>query len=345
MEELQRDYRIDLIKTIAIFFVISLHFFRLQTPFMETKIEGLSMFIQAFLMKFFQICVPLFCISTGFLNSKKIKYDKKYLKGILKVLSSYVFFCIISLLFRQLYLHEIITIHHAIGMALRFNLIPYGWYIELWIGLYLLTPLINKALDNCNIKEQKIIIFILFLLSSCPDTLNQYGYHLVPASWSGIWPLLYLVIGKYVKENQPLLHINPIYLVIMIIIGTTVEPAINVICENACYIDYFGSQNQNILVVIVSTATFLLCFSVEIKGSVIKRFIKSVSQYSLDIYLCCWMFDVLLYPIFISNYYTDQKSFGPFFFIIVPLCFIASYIVAWAKGKFFKMFNMEKIWR
>lgn len=96
---------LDIIRSLAILFVIAGHFFVLHTPFRSTNFEGLSLFLQAGLIPLFQTGVPLFIMLTGYLNTNKVS-EKKYYRGIWKVLIAYVFFSILTLVFRKYYLHE-----------------------------------------------------------------------------------------------------------------------------------------------------------------------------------------------------------------------------------------------
>lgn len=96
---------LDIIRSLAILFVIAGHFFVLHTPFRSTNFEGLSLFLQAGIIPLFQTGVPLFIMLTGYLNTNKVS-EKKYYRGIWKVLIAYVFFSILTLVFRKYYLHE-----------------------------------------------------------------------------------------------------------------------------------------------------------------------------------------------------------------------------------------------
>lgn len=99
---------LDIIRSIAIFFVISGHFFLLNTPFREVPFEGLSMFIQATFLSLFLVGVPLFVTLTGYLNINR-DCSWKYYKNIKKVLYSYLLFSIITIFFRKCFLHDTIS--------------------------------------------------------------------------------------------------------------------------------------------------------------------------------------------------------------------------------------------
>lgn len=56
----------------------------------------------------------------------------------------------------------------------------------------------------------------------------------------------------------------------------------------------------------------------------LRKSLGSISKLSLDMYLCCYIFDALWYPIFKERWYENQGQFGVFFFAIVPLLFACS---------------------
>ena len=84
----KRNVNIDLIKCIAVFSVISVHFF-LNTDFYNRTIINTNMYIAVLFRTLFMICVPLFMITTGYLMKNKM-LSKKYYLGINRVLIIYL---------------------------------------------------------------------------------------------------------------------------------------------------------------------------------------------------------------------------------------------------------------
>lgn len=76
---------------------------------------------------------------TGYLNANKAP-SRKYYKGCIRVLFAYLLFSFITILFRKYYLSEDLSWTQWILKILDYSAIPYAWYIEMWIGLFLLTP-------------------------------------------------------------------------------------------------------------------------------------------------------------------------------------------------------------
>lgn len=84
----KRNINIDLIKCIAVFSVISVHFFA-NVGLYKNVINSTNMYIGIFFRTLFMICVPLFIITTGYLMKNKT-LSKKYYLGVLRVLIIYL---------------------------------------------------------------------------------------------------------------------------------------------------------------------------------------------------------------------------------------------------------------
>lgn len=138
----QRICGLDFIRVMAIFFVIAGHFLIVNTAYTETPIQSISVFLQRMMMSVFYVSVPLFMMLTGYLNCHKTP-TKKYYRGMVRVLVAYFFFSIVTIAFRTYYLGVEHSLMQWILNIFNYSAIPYAWYIEMWIGLALLTPFLN----------------------------------------------------------------------------------------------------------------------------------------------------------------------------------------------------------
>lgn len=343
LEEVQilnykRDTGLDIIRNFAILFVISGHFL-MNTSFNNSIFEGYSLFIQAIAKMFFIIGVPLFLLLTGYLNSNK-SLNKKYYKGGVRVIISYLLFSVITILFRKYYLNEELTWLQWGLKVFDFSAIPYGWYIEMWIGLFLLTPFLNmlyKAIPNQ--KQKLILIGTLYIMTALPDLLNRYGVHLVPGFWKECFPLTFYFIGTYIHEYKPTIKKGWAWLIILGI--CLINPVFNTLfVHNHTLIQVCGGSN-GVFGVPVAVLFFLIVYQVKVRSDVAKNVFTKISLVSLDMYLCCYIFDAIYYPYFKEHFFINQSQFGMYFFILVPLVFGSSYIVAWTKDILFKKLQMN----
>ena len=106
----------------------------------------------------------LYMILTGFLCSNKT-FGKQFYKSGIKVILSYIFFSLLTIIVNVYLFHTGITWKSGLLGIFSFSTIPYAWYIEMWIGLFLLAPFINiwyKALPS-----KKMKIYLICLSKSC----------------------------------------------------------------------------------------------------------------------------------------------------------------------------------
>lgn len=335
---------LDIIRSSAILFVIAGHFFALHTEYSTTPFGGISMFIQACFPSLFYIGVPLFIMMTGYLNTNKTVVDKRYFKGMLRVLIAYLFFSILTLLFKKYYLMVDITVRNAIGGILRYRAMPYAWYVEMWIGLYLFTPFLNLLYKAIPTQQQKLIwIVILMAMTALPDLLNRYGFYLVPGFWVSCFPLMFFFIGIYIKEYQP--KIKPLYGWGIIIACCLINPIFNLLFVHNHSLVQIAGGSFGVFGTLIAVAFFLLVYQKDIKALLLRRIITKISLLSLDIYLCCYIFDAIYYPWFKEHYFVNQSQFGIFFFVIVPLVFLSSLALAQIKEWLFKIAGINYFWK
>lgn len=335
---------LDILRSLAIFSVIAGHFFVLNTPFRETTFDARDLFEQGWVYLLFNATgVPLFIMMTGFLNAHKTECNRKYYKGIRKVLISYLLFSIITILFRIYILNENLSCFQWVMKILDFSAIPYGWYIEMWIGLYLLTPFLNLLYKAIPEQKQKLILLVtLYGLTAFPDLLNRYGVHLVPGFWQFAFPLTFFFMGSYIREYKPDIKGKKMVVsIVAILVLCAINPIFNYLfVKNHAMIQIVGGP-YGVLGTIVAVLTFILIYKIDIKNIWIQTALKRISILSLDMYLSCYIFDKIFYPWFLDRYFVNQAQFGVYFFIIIPLVFIASFLTAQIKEYIFRLFSYK----
>lgn len=326
----QRICGLDLIRVCAIFFVIAGHFFSVNTAFKHVLFEGYSLYIQGMMAELFT-GVPLFYMLTGYLNINKT-VSKKYYKGMIRVLVAYVIFSLITIVFRKYYLHETTSWGGLLMMILNYKAIPYAWFIEMWIGLALITPFLNYLYKAIPTMREKVVgLLILYALTALPDFFNRYGLFLFPEYWcDACFPLMFFFFGAFIREYQPVINWKVGVLFILVLINIT--PLFNVLVFHGTHdwVDITG-DSRGLFSTWVTVTIFLLLYRKDIKNKPllpVKNFITHCSKVSYEMYLSCFVFDQLYYTWFVQRFFESQKQFFPWFFVIVPLVFLSSYIVA-----------------
>lgn len=308
----KRNINIDLIKCIAVFSVISVHFF-LNNGFYNKIVDSSGMYIGVFFRTLFMICVPLFLLSTGYLMKDK-SLNKKYYFGISRVLIIYLIDAIIYLGYKSIYYNDSFSIKHIVSSILKFD-IGYSWYIEMYIGLFLLIPFLNLIYNNLNSKKQKQILIITMLLLTSFQGIFNIKYTIVPDWWINIYPLTYYFIGCYLKEYK--INISKFANVLLFIIVLIISGLINIYFSKGNTF-VWGIYNDwgSIFNVLTSTLVFIFIINLNLNklSNKLKKIIVKISELSLGMYLTSSIVDDFLYFNYFKN--IDFLSFLGYFKIV-----------------------------
>ena len=208
-----RSPNLDLIRAVAVFFVLSSHFM-LNNGFYERPVAGIRMYIMVLMRYFFVTCVPLFLLLTGYLSGNK-KPEWAYFRKLGHTLVLYSMASVTCLLFSRFYLGEDFTLMQGILRIFNFSASNYAWYVEMYIGLFLLSPFLNSMYHGLTEKRHKQLLLLILILITCapsvfnvidltkPGILNKFTStdysQLVPAFWK-LYPIQYYMIGMYLRE-------------------------------------------------------------------------------------------------------------------------------------------------
>lgn len=316
----ERILGLDIIRMIAIFLVFTTHSIAYKGVL---DVEQLSFkWTLYMIIRFLAITsVPLFLLLTGYLNNKK-EISKKYYKGIIPLLVSYLCISLLEIIVTSIRLQTAIDWKTSIINILNFSANGYAWYFEMYIGLFLLIPFLNILYDNLNSKKEKIVLVSsLAFLTFVPQIVKSFKIadiwlNITPDYWQIIYPITYFYIGKLIKEYQPKFSIlKRISLVILALaIPCTFCYIFSTETEYAWYIfNGFESMTN----AFIATAIFLLFYDFDKKIPVIGKIISEISICSFEMYLLSSLWDKYLYEKYTYN-----------LIIMVGLVAITTYISA-----------------
>ncbi|MGN1371424.1 MAG: acyltransferase [Candidatus Coprovivens sp.] len=336
---MKRIAGLDIVRTIAILFVISVHYF-LNTIFYKIPTTGKTMGILLSFRWLFFTCVPLFLLLTGYLSRNK-EPNKKYFLGLKKVLTSYLFISIICILVRIFYFGEKRRILYWLISPFNFSADGYSWYIEMYIGLFLLAPFLNILYKGLEAKEKKQYLIIVFLLiTSAPAIFNNYNIlglnkvELYPNWWLNLYPITYYFIGSYIGEYQPKVNkkLCIFYILLVLLIQTS---CYYLLLDGSKFSwDIYGGYGS-ILTIILTILIFLTFYDIDIKNKIISKLITSISLCSLDMYLFSYLIDIKVYEK-INKIATTPKKLMLYMFPTILLIFTICYIISLLKKLIFE---------
>lgn len=331
-----RKTGLDLVRAFAILFVICVHFF-LKTEFYSTPLLGNNMYLQVSLRMSFLICVPLFIILTGYLQIEKTP-TKSYFKKIIPILVVYLNYSIIAILVREYYFKENHTALEWFAMILSFEADSYSWYVNMYIGLFLLSPYINILYKNINTRTQKIILIaILLFITGVPDFLNHKlrGILFFPDFWVTIYPITYYLIGCYIREYQ--IKLNKVWGLIALFIVILFEMFIEVHYAMGGIFKGMSGYYSSLLIAIHSVIFFLIFYDMNIKVNFVSKSLTLISLLSLDIYLASNITDRFVYEYVFKNLFDTQQQIIYYFIPITLTTFSLAFALSFLRHKLIRL--------
>lgn len=253
------------------------------------------------------------------MNKKTI--SKKYYFGISKILIVYILISILSILFKIKFLDYEYNFLQAIKGISNFTANDYSWYIEMYIGLFLLVPFLNIVYNNLS-KKHKIILIITLLFLTSTQSMFNINEKVVQSWWIGIYPITYYFIGCYLQEYQ--IKMSKIKNILLIFISLIIFGSINYDASyNIPFLDYQTYNSIQFVVLSVLVFIFLVNIKINKAPKLVEKILIKMSDLSLGAYLSSYIFDMLIYPYFnkISIRFSN-------YFIILPIVFVCSYILS-----------------
>lgn len=334
-----RNASLDIIRIVAAFTVLSVHFF-LHNGFYSQIVEGVPMYIMVLMRTLFSVCVPLFMILTGYLMSHKT-LSRKYYSGISKTLIVFVLATLACMIFKAVHNNEPLSLKSFILGTLDFTGANYSWYIEMYIGLFLLVPFLNLAYNKLKNKRQKqVLVLTLVFMTIIPTLFNIFNFDnpawwsdpktsdtfakLVPSWWMGFYPIAYYFTGCYIREYGIRLKTRStlvLFLLAIVIFGTfNFYRSYGTTFKSGIYVYWYGFEPY-----ILSVLLFVLLSRIKTDNmnEKVKFVLWKVSDLALGIYLISYIFDMLVYPV-LNEKITTMTDRLSFYFVTVPIVFVCS---------------------
>lgn len=325
---------VDAVKTLAVLFVISVHFFLNTQYYNGATVTNLNMYFQTLIRWIFVTCVPLFLLATGYLNGHKTP-NKRYFLNLTRVLVPYVLISILCIIRQEVLRPGPIAWKSDIFSIFNFTANAYAWYVNMFIGLYLIAPFLNSLLRGLDKKKLHLLLIILLVVVSLPLTFNpifalnaKFSFIFFPDYWVIGYPLIYYILGVYIARFRP--KVNKRACLVVIAALAVLQTGILVLVQRFLVTNWLLTDFGTIFIVPMSICIFLVVYDINIKATLGKRTLKLISSITLEMYLLSFLADQMLYPFFYSlnSSITQEAFFKKYFLIIVPSVFILTFVSA-----------------
>lgn len=316
-EKKSRNSGMDLLRIFALFCVVGVHFF-LNMEFGDFPVAGKRMYAMVTMRSFCMICVPLFLLLTGYLMGSK-KPTARYYLGLIKVLVIYLLASLCCGFYKIKVLHEPISAMGMLAGIASFTTADYAWYVEMYIGLFLIAPFLNLAYDGLQTQsKKKILIAVLLVMTALPGVTNIFcaegvewwltpkichNYlQILPTYWVGCYPITYYILGRYLKEYP--IKMGKLMNLLLIFAVLMANSSFNFYRSHTTNYLWGIWQDEGALptvVLAVAVFNFFASLDCEKLPDGAKKGLHWVSNWVLAAYLVSWIFDTEFYPVLIEK--------------------------------------------
>lgn len=338
MNKKQRILGLDIIRDIAFFALVSVHFF-LNTQLYGLQVNSGKIYLATILRMFSMVCIPLFLMLTGFLKLNK-KFDKKYYSGLIRIILIYAFAMLFNYTFFHFWDNRVLT--HASLAKDILSFMDSAWYIGMYIGLYLISPFLNKLFLNLSKREEKILLISMLFMVSLPLVVNTFRIKILPDWWVGIYPILYYFLGCHFSKNELNFSNRKKFLIffgsVLLMVGYTLF----MVHGKTFNFDTWNDWG-NPFTILLSCAVFLLCLGVFKNRKVPKlaqRIIIFMSNFSFVGYLVSPVVERIIYKNVVPSGVSFQERFN-YYIIAVPLILFFSLLISMFITKFYELLHKK----
>lgn len=174
----QRESGIELLRIIALFFVIMIHYCDKALPLINNNINMNVMLLARSLSS---CAVDVFILISGYFM---VKSNKRVIGKPINIIAQVVY--------RNLLIYGLLILLGLKTLELNyfaFRLVPASYYPIFFVVLYLISPYINVLLINLSSKALRSFVVIIFLLFSIWPTLVDVSQELFDYQWFGLSPI------------------------------------------------------------------------------------------------------------------------------------------------------------
>lgn len=340
--ETQRIIAFDVMRIVAIFAVIWLHFssqrFNLSFPSTEWEIRNVY-------DSMVRWGVPVFVMISGalFLDSnKKLSIKKLYTKNILRIICAFLFWSSAYLLYDILTTScQDVTPGGVISSLVKgpFHL----WFLKMLLGLYIVAPVL-KVIANKHIIEEYFLLLALITVFILPwffkllGFLNINIYHLLNGFYEKMNIKIalgftgYFMLGHYLKNTTFNSSTRKVIYILGLISWICVIVLTHLKSFHSNYADTFFYNDLSLFTLVEATAVYIF---------ISHKFRNYKSNYSpLIVKISNLTFGIYLIHILFRQFFQNSLGIDSFTMgvgIGVPvlsiITFICSLVLAWAINK------------
>lgn len=311
--EKKRELNFELLRIVSMFLIVVFHYhdwggiINIETPIIN-KLFGEFISIGG------NLGVNVFVLISGyFLINSKFK-SKKLFKIILEVLFYSVGIYILCVIFN---ISEF-NIKSLIKSLLPISYNMY-WFATCYVGMYLLSPIVNLTIRNMNRKQHRNLLILLFIMLSVIPTFIVKA---VPFSSELFWFIFLYLIAGYIKRYNIDIKNNYKLFCIIILITVFMFSTSVVLTKMNISNPIYLSQKNSVTMLFLSISLFMFFKNLKIKDN---KVIPFFAKATFGVYLIHINESIRVY--LFSNILKIQNFYQSNLFVLIGYVFGTALII------------------
>ncbi len=290
----KRAAGLDIIRTIAVIFVLVTHMFNYTK--LLNKPVSLIWDMECFVKYLALTCVPLFVLLSGYLLSQREANSKHYL-SIIRILVSYFLIAAAENIIERLLAYSDASIAAQTIHIFDFSY-GYSWYVEMYIGLFLLMPFLNLMFRSLPQRKQLLLIGTISFLSFLPAfsesfIIDDICLKVFPDFFENLYVIGLYLVGAYIALYKPKSS-----KFVCLTIGVTILLFETLYCHFASYEKYAWwvfNNGASLTHSAVALCIFLFFYDMKKVSQIIQFATHEIAACSFEIYLISYITDKICY--------------------------------------------------
>ncbi|MEF2920322.1 MAG: acyltransferase family protein [Acutalibacteraceae bacterium] len=309
--ENQRQPGLDLIRCLALLFVLTFHSF-LYNGYYHAGQVGLDMYLAGSFRWLSVSCIGLFLMLSGYLKSENTNIKSCY-RALLSVILCYFLVAAITIPIRHFVFNEVHTFSAWLTMLFEFSAVKYGWYVEMYIGLVLIIPFINVALKHLSNKEMNYFAVAMLILTALSGATK---WSVFPDYWRITYPITYYILGAIVRRCQP--KVDTWLGLLGAVSVAAVLGGFTVLSTDGMLQDAVVWEFADIWIVLIVVCLFVALYRVKIHP-IVSRVLKVMAGGCYGGYLLSHLLDAKVYSDLFPQFASPDKYFLMFICATIPI--------------------------
>ena len=349
MGELKKTKRlanIELLRIVSMLMVVSLHYLSRGGVYDAAKPFSFTFVTTCIWDGFSVICLNIYMLISGYVLAESGFKYKRLVDMVIQVFTYSFGFYVLMVLFGQ-------ASFDPKGLLNAFFpiLTSQYWFASVYVGLYLLTPFINKAIHTLTKKQHLTLCILLVLMFSLylpAKVLGQTGYGIA-------WMVTMYIVGAYLRMHyKPGVKLKakhifmwliptamlPLSRFAVLILGNILDKDLNV------YSTWFY-KNNSVLTVCAAVAFFIIFLHIQVKNVRAQKSITFFGPLTFGVYLVHNhpTLRTLIWDVANAPSYADTFYFVFLGIITIVVIFLLSATVEFVRVELYNRLMRNRLYR